>query len=267
MSQQSSVPTSIAAAYAGLAVGDGHGKRSFVNDLGSAAQVNTIQITAAASTAYAFTIDGYSVAFTSDANGLVADIRDGLIAAGRAVPELEDLVSFNQSGNDIKVTAKTPGTGFTYADSDSNLATTAVTANASRETIPFGRAVVKRTGGNSVDSSCRNPSADNQIFLGVAERVHSAVDPSAASAATTGEGYRPQAPVTVIHRGEVWVEVEEAIAVGDSAFFRHTSGAGGTVVGKFRNDSDTDSCDEITGARFMSSTTGAGLARLALNTP
>lgn len=344
--------------YAGMRHGlGGLFGRSYVNDQGYARQVNTVQISSVVSTAYAFTINGYSIAYTSGASTSVAIIRDALIDAARAIPELEAIASFNPSGNDIKITARNPGTGFTYADSDSNLATTAVTANASTEVIGFGRAVVKSTNG---DRSCRlpfaptaqvdtvTPSAVNSTvytfeieedngkvwqysttsdgsatateivtafktlinaedipvtasgtatliltadvpgvgftyrsvdanlsvahttanagmrLVGVAERIHSGVDVSLAA-----EGYQPFSDVSVLYQGEIWVEVEQAVAVDDIAYIRHTAGSGGTVVGKFRKDADTltamKSTDMGSTVRFASSTSGAGLARIKLN--
>lgn len=359
MSQQASVAR-MGTAFAGMRFGHPeHSARSYVNDQGYARQVNTVQISVVSSTAYAFAINGYLIQYTSDSSATAAEVRDGLIDAARAIPELEAIASFNPSGNDIKITARAPGTGFTYSEpvSDTNLATTAVTANASTEVVGFGRALVKSTSG---DRSARLPFAptaqvatltptaanttvytialeedngklwafavtsdadatateivtlfktainntdipitasgtatlvltadvvgegftvretDSNIavaattanvglrLVGVAERIHSGVDATAAA-----EGYQPFSEMTAIYQGEVWVEVEHAVAVDDIAYIRHTSGTGGTVVGKFRKDSDTNTAMKSTSmgstVRFASATTGSGLARVKLN--
>ena len=59
------------------------------------------------------------------------------------------------------------------------------------------------------------------------------------------------------------MEVDEAVSAGDPVFFRHTGAA--ADIGKFRNDADTANADAVAGAKFESSTTGAGIAVLSLN--
>lgn len=211
-------------------------------------------------TVYTFTINGIVVTYTGLPGDLTADIRDGLIAAGRAVPDLEALVNFQPSGNNVRVTAVQPGTGFTTAESDGRLSITNTTANVAGVPIKFGRAVVKRTGAGTTDQSVRLPSTTGQIFIGIAERSHSVIDPSAAT--TTG-AVGPFRAFSACDHGDIVVETEEAIAYGDPVFFRHTAVAP-QEVGMFRNDADTATCDQITGAMFVSSTTGAGLAVIKL---
>ena len=72
---------------------------------------------------------------------------------------------------------------------------------------------------------------------------------------------------SVLRRGRIWVRVEEAVSVGDPVFFRHTAGAGGSEIGAFRNDADTASCDQLTGAAWLQGSSGAGVALLEINIP
>lgn len=74
-------------------------------------------------------------------------------------------------------------------------------------------------------------------------------------------------PASVLRRGRVWVAVEEAVAVGDPVFFRHTAGGGGSEIGAFRNDADTATCDQVTQAAWLQGSAGAGVALLELNIP
>lgn len=66
--------------------------------------------------------------------------------------------------------------------------------------------------------------------------------------------------VPCLTAGGIWVYSEEAIADGDPVYVRAASGAGGTVLGAFRNDSDTSSCVLVVGAKFKRDSTGAGPA-------
>lgn len=258
MSQQTSYAVP-ALGYPGMLMGSMHKKHSVVNDLGASRQTVDVTIdNVINATTYTFTVDGVVVSFTSDASATVAEIRDGLIAAGRALEALNGVVIFQPDGNDVRVIAAVPGTGFTLAETDANLSINTITANTSTEAVPFGRALVKRTGAGTTDQSVRLPSAASQIFMGVAAREHGLVD------VTNGtDQVKPFSVISAVHSGDVVVQVEEAIAVGDNAFFRHTA-AGTEAPGEWRNDADGGDCDQVTGARFMSSTTGRGLAILRL---
>lgn len=134
--------------YPGQLEGDPglHAIRSVVNDTGAVRQVDTITVSTAvgSATTYAFTIDGVTVSFTSASSSKTV-IRDGLIAAVRAIVDFEGLLAANPSSTDaLTLTALVPGTGFTTAESDSNLALANTQANVARLDIPFGRGVVFR---------------------------------------------------------------------------------------------------------------------------
>ncbi len=222
-------------------------------------------------TVFTFTVDVGSGALPVTYTGLAGDlttvqIRDGLLAAARAEQSFENRVAFNPTGTDtIRATALVQGTGFTLAESDANLTNAAITANVATITIPFGRAVVNRSGAGTTERSAALPTSTGQTFAGVAERIHSNVDPSAASPADDIGAIAAFQDMTVIKEGEVIVEVEEAVLESDNVFFRHTAGAGENL-GTFRTDADTADADQITNARWVSRTTGAGLAVLAINT-
>jgi hypothetical protein len=76
-------------------------------------------------------------------------------------------------------------------------------------------------------------SAAGQAPLGVTVHTQAQEDPSLAGSL----GIALLEPASVLRRGRVWVRVEEAIAVTDGVFYRHTSGSG-TEIGAFRNDAD-----------------------------
>lgn len=153
--------SNMAAAFPGMLEGYGeHAKRSFHNDLGSAAHTVDFTIdTASDDTAYQFEINGIPVAITSAASGAtLASIRDQLIERMRAIPELEDIAFANPAGAAVvRVTGKTPGTPIVPTENDGNITLTTVQANVASAEIPFGRAVCKRTGGD--DRSAHLPPA------------------------------------------------------------------------------------------------------------
>lgn len=67
--------------------------------------------------------------------------------------------------------------------------------------------------------------------------------------------------VPVLTKGGIWVVTEEAVSDQDPVYVRIASGAGGSILGAFRNDDDSSSCVVVTGARFTRDST-SGLAPL-----
>lgn len=250
--------------YPGQRVGVlNHGARTYVNDRGATAQASDLTLTIANSVAYTFTVDGQTVTYTSSAAATAAEVRDGLVAAGRALGGLAATVAFNPIGTKVRVSAKIPGVGFTLAESDARIAVAVVAANGTPEPIPFGLAVVKRTGAGTTDRSCTLPSAAGETFLGVVERTPSNIDPLGAYA---GDRAAPFSTLSVGQTGTWLVQVETAVAAEDPVFFRHTA-TGSQQVGAWRNDADTATADEVTGARFKNSALAGGYAELALRRP
>lgn len=210
-------------------------------------------------TVYTFTLNGVTVTYTAIAGDGAKQIRDGLIKAFNDTGEFEGIVYATASGNNVRLTANTAGTDFTYADTDSRLTGTTTQANVATQPIKFGKAVVKRTGSGTTDLSCMLPTAASQIFLGLVERDMTIAD-------DTGMAAKACQTLSIGHEGEWVVEVEHAVAVGDPVYFRHTAGAG-EEAGSWRMDADTADADLVANARYRTSTTGRGLAVLALNRP
>lgn len=72
--------------------------------------------------------------------------------------------------------------------------------------------------------------------------------------------YVDNEPVSILDQGGIWVYSEEAVSDRDPVYVRTAAGAGGTVLGAFRNDADTASCVRVTGARFVRDSAEAGPA-------
>lgn len=89
----------------------------------------------------------------------------------------------------------------------------------------------------AAEDQLRNLSAAGQDALGVTihEHTEKAVSTGVATeiAASGGKG-------SVLRKGRIWVVTEEAVAIGDGVFFRHTAEGGNTTIGAFRTDADGD---------------------------
>lgn len=117
-----------------------------INQDPQAAQVDTITVdTAANSTEYAFTLNGVSITYTSDASATKPEIADGLAAAVNAEPLVRGQVSAASDGVDlVTLTGLEPGEAFTLTESDSNLSTTSVTTADEADPIAFGVGVISQ---------------------------------------------------------------------------------------------------------------------------
>jgi hypothetical protein len=139
-------------------------------------------------------------------------------------------------------------------------------SNEESSVMKFGRGVIF---GTDPENQVLFPSDAADLFAGVVIHRHQTQRRELfATGGTGGEtGLQEGEPGDILRAGRVWVEVEEAVAVGDAVYCRHADGAGGTIEGQFRTDADTASAFEVTGAAWVSETAGAGLAILELNLP
>lgn len=126
----------------------------------------------------------------------------------------------------------------------------------------FGRAAVVV---NSNEGLSAHPSAASQVVLGIVAHSH------ATESKQDGDepNYAAKETANVLRKGYIWVQIEETIAIGDAVFFRHTAnGVGKLRLGAFRNDADTATCDQLSGARWVRGGTAAeGIALLEINLP
>lgn len=132
-------------------------------------------------------------------------------------------------------------------------------AEASAE-VPFGVAVAQGASG----SKAILPADANSKIVGVVVHSHDYV-PGIQLGDT---GIKPKNMMSVMAQGRIWVLVEEAVAVNDPVFVRHTAnGAGKLQKGAFRNDIDTDKCISVPGARFITASSGAGIVQIEIDIP
>lgn len=120
--------------------------------------------------------------------------------------------------------------------------------------IPFGRFVMKGTQDNGV-----LPIVTGLIALDRGLGFTVRVQDDTADANDVLEVKSGKA-ANVLDFGEIWVETLDAVAVSDDVYVVVTVGAD---QGKVRNDAGGGAAEILPGARFMSSTSGAGLARVS----
>jgi hypothetical protein len=85
---------------------------------------------------------------------------------------------------------------------------------------------------------------------------------------TVGNPYAAGEPLPVLRDGEIWVNVEEAVTPASLVYVRITESSGGAAdTGKFRASADSGKAVIAYGFKYMTSTTGAGLALLAVKLP
>lgn len=130
------------------------------------------------------------------------------------------------------------------------------------EEIIFGVGVVRESEG-----AIKLPDLGADFLEGISVRSHSQANPNqepdAFLNATGTPSYKEGDDAAVLRLGDVWVRVEEAVTPDDAVFMRFTAGVG-EQKGAFRTDTDGGDAVAVTKARFLSSTTGAGIAKLRL---
>lgn len=102
------------------------------------------------------------------------------------------------------------------------------------------------------------PTGITNDFIGVL--LHSHAYANDTELGTTG--LKPNVTLNVMSKGRCWVTVEEAVTPASNVLVRCVTGTG-TVMGRFRDTADGVTCLDISAyARFLTSTSGAGVALL-----
>lgn len=202
------------------------------------AQVFTLTFTAVNSILYQLVFHGsngldYVAEYNSDGTATATEIRDGIQAAmvSMGIP----ITAVDLNADALTCTSNDPNVTWTV-DEDPTAS------------IAFAETVAPVL----------------NVLQGVVERVHSVVN-----AVNAGEGVAAGQAFSAVTKGRIWVEVEEAITADtDQVWIRHTASGSNTALGRFRNDSDSNTCFRVPqGARWRKGSSGAGLALLELNLP
>lgn len=120
--------------------------------------------------------------------------------------------------------------------------------------IPFGVMVQQ---GATVQEALKLTATNNKL-VGITVFSHDYQKP-----VELGDtGMKPDVVMSVLARGKVWVPVEEAVTRASAVLVRAVA-AGAEVAGAFRDTADGADCIDISHmARFLTETTGPGLALL-----
>lgn len=216
-------------------------------------------------------VDAITVAGTS-ATG-TSTLADGVVGATEMQPARRLTITFNAS------TDWDPSTGvITLLDHAGRLVSenVAIATSTSVTTTAYASLFVSFTkpaqtgaGGAYTIGVAAQSALTIDDFLGVAIRqvIKETLSTSdlyrkmggATSNLVTAD-YIDGETVPVLEQGAIWVYSEEAVADRDPVYVRVASGAGGSVLGAFRNDADTASCVRVTGARFVRDSSDAGPA-------
>lgn len=129
----------------------------------------------------------------------------------------------------------------------------------------FGRAVML----DVTDETQFIIPAGAGTFAGITHRTHS-VELDTLPAGTE-EGIPDTKPANILRKGRIIVFPEDAVAPGDTVFFRHSNaGADPEGNGRFRSDNDGGSGDVqqvSTGARWVTAAAAGEAAILEINLP
>lgn len=104
--------------------------------------------------------------------------------------------------------------------------------------IPFGRGV--KFGAN--DNGALLPAAETDKVVGIV--LHTDQYTTGSDGELTSTGLIPDAMMSVLRKGRVWVTAEDGCAPGDRLWVRCTAGGAGEVVGGLNNaDEGTETID------------------------
>lgn len=242
---------------------------SYVNEL--FAQENRIAVGAAPGAGdYTIEISGdegtFSFSYTSPGAETQAQIVAGLLAALQGEPDLANIVAGTDASPNLDLAFLHEGLVYTVtATSNPGGAMTITETQAAGGTaIGLGLGVVPGSAEDLVVAPT-GATADADV-LGVTCKA--SVDVLVNDGLQTSDDqFAPAAQVSVLEAGEVVVNVEDAVAFNGAVFMRTANATAAAPLGGFRSDADGGDAIAITGARFRSSTTGAGLAVLKLNRP
>ncbi len=129
--------------------------------------------------------------------------------------------------------------------------------------LPAGVGVVQDT---TSDASIKVPGASgdvtSELFMGV-----TVLSQAHENLVSGGGSYEQHDAVSVMKKGRIWVQVEEAVTPVSPVYVRFASGAGGTQQGSFRASADTATAAQLSKARYLTSAAAQGFALVEINQP
>lgn len=153
-------------------------------------------------------------------------------------------------------TAMTAAFDGMIVDSEPFVERSYVSEEASAE-IPFGVCVKQGTG----DNGALKLTSTADKLIGLVRHSH-AYNRDNELGST---GLKPYVTLGVVTKGVMWVPVEEAVTPASAVLVRAVA-TGNEVAGAFRDTADGSDCIDVSAfCRYLSSTTGAGRAKLAFD--
>lgn len=174
------------------------------------------------------------------------ELRDLLIAAINAGSE--PVTASINDADELYVEADVSGTAFTYADT-LNVSSADLILN--ETSVEFGQVVTQDNEAGTKEKRAHLPMIATDItnekkVLGVAIHQHTVMQNKPT---VNNKGYEPQSAISVLKKGNVWVETEVVVTTTDDVYVRY-SASGSEKRGAFRNDADTADAAILPNARF-----------------
>jgi hypothetical protein len=243
-----SYPTARARALAGMTVD------SFLNEFLSRAlasqQLEELTFGTTDGT-YTVTINGVVVGTFAASGNTAAEIRDNIY--DDIVASAAPVVATKVSTNKLLLEKADFGDAFTIAISTVSGYSKSQLVNQD-QTAGFGLGLVADDMAPVSGQRCRLPRQATDIsakFLGISH--------GDTGLPYSGNGWPAGSMVSILRRGHIWVVTETAIAEQAQLFCRYAAGAGGSVLGAFRNDADTSTAGAVVGLKALEACSGAGL--------
>lgn len=206
----------------------------------------SVSVTMAGGESTTVLIAALVAAFVADADLL------NIVAATDADPTMN--LAFLHAGKDYSITLPSnPG----------GVLSTALVQAAGGTAIPLGVGVVPGAADN--EAQLPGGASTDADFLGI--HVEATVDVKVNDGQAFGaiDEIEPGETLSIMRIGETVVATEDAVAFNGQVFMRIANPGPGQSLGGFRSDAAGGDAIALSGVRFRSSTTGAGLARVAVN--
>jgi len=213
------------------------------------AQVSTVTVGGTTDGVYIVQIDGPegSFQFSFTASGNTAD----QIAAG---------LEASRATNVVTLTFIHPGSVYTVSAPSAPSALTVATSQAAGG-VTVGLGVAVAQGALDDQAALLGGGSTDADVLGITIR---SIDMN------TNEGdptVDDGSTLAIMRGGELFANVEDAVAAGGQVFARIVVNAPGQVLGGLRSDADGGDAIALSACTFRTSTTSAGLARIKINRP
>lgn len=254
---QTSVSLDMTAGFAGQVVDSGLSE--IISRVVSTKQLDIVSVSGDESDGdYAILIDGVAVAEFTASSSTAAQIVAGLIADFSS-----SVATIEASGTeDMLIESINSETSYTVTVSSPSSDLTTSNLQAAGQELPYGVGVVADPRAAVSGEQCRLPRLTGEVtagtFLGITK-----CDTMRES--NSGNGYTNFAAVSILRKGRIKVQVEDAVAEGGQVFCRFTDPSTSYGLGSFRSDADTSDAVAVPGAMFLTAASANGLAVVELN--